>query len=57
MIYGKNAGILSTTPSTQPVFVEDGGSPEFYVRSNASTRLLDVKEATSYIAAHWPGIG
>ena len=54
---GRTVGIVSTTPSTQPVFLEDGGSPEFYVRSNAATRLLDVKEATSYIATRWPGVG
>src|SRR5262249_9802702 len=53
---GKTVAILSPTPSTQPTFVDDRGSQEFYVRSNASTRLLDVKEATSYIAAHWPGV-
>lgn len=53
---GKTVAVVSATPSTQPVFVEDSGSPEFYVRSNASSRLLDVKEAMSYIAAHWPGV-
>jgi hypothetical protein len=53
---GKIVAVISATPSTQPVFVEDVGSPEFYVRSNAASRLLDVKEATSYIAAHWPGV-
>ena len=54
---GKTVAIVSATPSTHPVFVEDSGSPEFYVRSNASTRLMDVKEATTFIATRWSGVG
>lgn len=46
--------VLSVEPAQQPVFVEDQGSPEFYVRSGASTRQLNVKEATDFIASRWP---
>ena len=49
----KTVVVLSADPSATPVFVENEGSPEFFVRSGASTRQLNVKEATDYIAAHW----
>lgn len=48
--------IVSAEAATKPVFLEDGANPEFYVRSNASTRLLDVKEATQYISQRWPAV-
>jgi len=38
------------------VFLEDQGTSEFHLRSNASTRRLGVKEATEYIARRWPGV-
>jgi hypothetical protein len=47
--------VLGADRSLTPVFVDNDGAPEFYVRSGASTRQLDVKEATSFIGAHWPG--
>ncbi len=46
--------VLSVEPAQQPVFVEDQGSAEFYVRSGASTRQFNVKEATDYIGSRWP---
>jgi hypothetical protein len=48
--------VIHAEHSTKPVFLEDAGNPEFYVRSNAATRLLDVKEATQYIAQRWPAV-
>ena len=45
--------VLSVEPAQHPVFVEDQGSPEFYVRSGPSTRQLNVKEATDYIGTRW----
>lgn len=51
---GKAVAVLSVESALAPVFVDNEGSPEFYVRSGASTRQLNVKEATDYIAAHWP---
>ncbi len=41
---------------TKPVFLDDSNGPKFYVRSNASTRLMDVREASEFIAARWPGV-
>jgi hypothetical protein len=53
---GRAIAIISADSATVPIFVEDANGPEFYVRSNASTRLLDVKEATQFIAQRWPGV-
>lgn len=49
----KSLIVLSVEPAQHPVFVEDQGSPEFYVRSGPSTRQLNVKEATDYIGTRW----
>jgi hypothetical protein len=51
----KTVAVLSADPASTPVFVDNDGSPEFFVRSGASTRQLNVKEATDYIADHWSG--
>jgi predicted HTH transcriptional regulator len=53
---GDTIAVVSAEPSTRPVFLDDGSGPEFYLRSNAASRLLDVKEATQYIAQRWPGV-
>lgn len=49
----KTVVVMSADRAQAPVFVDNAGAPEFYVRSGPSTRLLNVKEATDYIAAHW----
>lgn len=49
----KTVVVLSADPASTPIFVDNEGSPEFFVRSGASTRQLNVKEATDYITAHW----
>lgn len=41
-------------PSPRAVFLEQSGSPKLYVRSAATTRELNVKEAMDYQAARWP---
>ena len=45
--------VLSADRARQPVFVQDQGQPEFYVRSGSQTRPLDIRDATDYIASHW----
>ncbi len=52
---GQAIAVISAEPATRPVFLEDANASEFYVRSNASTRLLDVREAAQYITQRWPG--
>jgi hypothetical protein len=49
----KTVVVLSADPASAPVFVDNEGSPEFFVRSGSSTRQLNVKEATDYITSHW----
>jgi len=41
-------------PAPRAVYLEDGRSSVFYVRSGNSTRQLDVREALSYAKARWP---
>lgn len=53
---GHAIAVISAEAATKPVFLDDPNGPEFYVRSNASTRLLDVKEATEFIAKRWSGV-
>lgn len=53
---GLTIAVISTEAATKPVFLEDANGPEFHLRSHASTRLLDVKEATQYIAERWPSV-
>ncbi len=55
-VESKTIAVLSAEGAVTPVFLEDGGQSEFHVRSNASTRRLDVKEATGYITQRWPGV-
>jgi hypothetical protein len=55
-VEGHALAVVSADAGTKPVFLEDTNGAEFYVRSNASTRLLDVKEAAEYIAQRWPGV-
>ncbi len=52
----RSIAVISAESATKPVFLEDANGSEFFVRSNASTRLMDVKEATEFIAARWPGV-
>src|SRR6266487_276090 len=49
----ETVAVLSAERSPKPVFLEEQDRPEFWVRSGPSTRLLDVKEASDYIAAKW----
>lgn len=41
-------------PAPRAVFLEQSGSPKLYVRSAATTRELNVKEAMDYQATRWP---
>lgn len=52
-IDGKTVVVLRAERALAPVFVDNDSTPEFYVRSGSSTRQLNVKEVTDYVAAHW----
>jgi hypothetical protein len=49
----RTVAIVSCEPYHRPVFLEDRGQREFYVRAGNSSVPLDVKEASAYIGAHW----
>jgi hypothetical protein len=40
-------------PAPRPVFLDQGGTPKFYLRSGAATRELNVKEAIDFQATRW----
>jgi hypothetical protein len=52
---GKLVVVLGADPAMSPVFVDNEGALEFWVRSGSSTRQLNMKDATEYINAHWNG--
>lgn len=41
------------SPAPRAVFLDQGGKPKFYLRSAATTRELNVKEAMDYRATRW----
>ena len=47
---GKKICILKIEESTKPVFLKNNGKSEFYIRVGTTTRPLDQKETTEYIA-------
>ena len=50
---GKTVAVAACQPHSEPVFLEDGNSSEFYVRAGNTSRPLNVKEASDYIKARW----
>lgn len=47
---------LIVSPSTRPVFIDQGNAPKFYVRTGAATRDLNIQEAVSYIFERWKNL-
>jgi predicted HTH transcriptional regulator len=50
---GHDVALIDCPAFGRPVFLGDGNEKEFHVRAGNTTRLMDVQEATSYIAQHW----
>jgi hypothetical protein len=50
---GKTVAVAGCQQYPDPVFMDDGNTSEFYVRAGNTSRLLNVKEASDYIKAHW----
>jgi hypothetical protein len=50
---GHDVALVDCPPYGEPVFLRDGATREFHVRAGNTTRLMDVEEATRYIAQHW----
>jgi predicted HTH transcriptional regulator len=47
---------LIVSPSTRPVFLEQGNTPKFFVRTGGATRDLNIKEALDYILVRWKNL-
>jgi predicted HTH transcriptional regulator len=41
------------SPSIRPVFLTQGNTPKFFVRSGGGTRDLNIQEALEYVAGRW----
>ncbi len=54
-MHGKDVCRVIVSPSPRAVFVEQSGSPKLYLRSAATTRELNIKEAMDYQSTRWPG--
>jgi hypothetical protein len=50
---GHDVALVDCPPYREPVFLSDGPAKEFHVRAGNTTRLMDIEEATRYIAQHW----
>jgi hypothetical protein len=44
---------LIVSPAPRPVYVDQEGSPKFFLRSGASTREMNVREGIEWIATRW----
>jgi len=44
---------LIVSPSTRPVFLEQGNTPKFFVRTGGATRDLNIQEALDYVDGRW----
>jgi len=53
-VAGKDVAMIIIRPAPRAVYLEEGKSSVFYVRSGNSTRQLDVREALSYAHTRWP---
>lgn len=53
VIDNKEVCRLIISPSGRPVFLDQGNSPKFYVRTGGGTRDLNIKEALDYISERW----
>lgn len=54
-VHGKEICRVIVDPAPRPVFLEQSGAPKLYLRSAATTRELNVREAIDYQTARWPG--
>lgn len=50
---GKDICLIRTSMSRHPVYLDEGGNPEFYIRAGNTTKKLNVREAHNYIQLRW----
>lgn len=53
-IRNKDVCRVIVAPSPRAVFLEQSGTPKLYLRSAATTRELNIKEALEYQTTRWP---
>lgn len=53
VVDNKDVCRLIISPSTRPVFLEQGNTPKFFVRTGGATRDLNIQEALDYVAGRW----
>ncbi|MEC4749289.1 ATP-binding protein [Methylomicrobium sp. Wu6] len=53
VIDDKHVCRLIVSPANRPVFIDQGNSQKFYVRTGGATRDLNIKEALDFIAGRW----
>lgn len=50
---GKEVCVVMVTGSAMPVYVQNAGKEEFYIRASASSQPMSIREANEYIKTHW----
>jgi predicted HTH transcriptional regulator len=50
---GKEICIMKIKPSKKPVYVKDGKTEEFFLRTGNATNPMTMSEANEYIKTHW----
>ncbi|MGR8934023.1 MAG: AlbA family DNA-binding domain-containing protein [Gammaproteobacteria bacterium] len=53
VIDGRHVCRLIVSPANRPVFVDEGNSQKFYVRTGGATRYLNIKEALDFVNGRW----
>lgn len=56
VIDNKEVCRLIISPSGRPVFLDQGNSPKFFVRTGGGTRDLNIKEALDFIRGRWRSV-
>lgn len=54
VVDGKDICRLIIHQAPRPVFLNQGGSPKFFLRTGGGTRDLNIQEATEFIQTRWP---
>jgi Putative DNA-binding domain len=52
-IDSKDVCRVIVSPASRPVFLEQGNTPKFYVRTGGGTRDLNIQEALGFVAGRW----
>jgi hypothetical protein len=53
-VEGEELCVLEVRPADQPAFLLGGNKEEFYIRAQASSQPLGLRDAHEYISSRWP---